>query len=314
MNKTINGIQSFLPELFPENFGNYLEVENYRKNLFLMCCSMKITVENISANIKKLSSNDKLTCTEESAQSVGDLKVFNTENETMINISYLIEPIHEEDEFISSDSFLQLRQGLMNFPNGRENLCIPVDENDNLSIIAYTLNTQEYHDKVVSAINGSDDLVEITESDKVSCLHFEHVFTNFFEDELSQHSYRDDITKLYGNHITIAVTFYFAKQFHFVRNFTFLTEKEIILSLSKSEVTSSQLGKSKALFKFSSDRRFLTKILDEKRFQMFLDMAPSYFRHIYMTFNHSMPSCLVKIIGAYKIQIKNHTTGKTRNE
>ena len=241
---------------------------------------MKITVENISANIKKLSSNDKLTCTEESAQSVGDLKVFNTENETMINISYLIEPIHEEDEFISSDSFLQLRQGLMNFPNGRENLCIPVDENDNLSIIAYTLNTQEYHDKVVSAINGSDDLVEITESDKVSCLHFEHVFTNFFEDELCQHSYRDDIT----------------------------------LSLSKSEVTSSQLGKSKALFKFSSDRRFLTKILDEKRFQMFLDMAPSYFRHIYMTFNHSMPSCLVKIIGAYKIQIKNHTTGKTRNE
>ena len=39
-------------------------------------------------------------------------------------------------------------------------------------------------------------------------------------------------------------------------------------------------------------------------------MAPSYFRHVNLNINHSMPCVMAKILGAFKITIEN-TTRKT---
>lgn len=312
---SIIAIKGFLPEILPEKFENHLEVENYRRKLFLMCCSMKIRIQNLGVNIKKLKCNEwyKEKSIQGSSKNSVDLKLIKREYEVMDKIENLIEPINEEDDLLKSEKFLQFQSGYLNLPTGRENFCIPIDENDNFSILAYTLNTQSYYDNVTCQINGPTDLVEIPESENISCTHFQYTFSNFDED-FQDSLYKDDMIKLYGSHISVTIDIYYAKQFHIIRNFSSSSDKEIILSLSGSEASSSRLGKSKAYFKFSSDRRYLTKILDEKRFHMFLDMAPNYFRHVYMSSNHNMPSCLVKIVGAYKVQIKNYKTGKYRNE
>lgn len=306
LGQSITAIKSFLPEMALENFENYLEVENYRRNLFLMCCSMKIQAEKIISHIRKLKHLES-----PKEKYLNPIKPF-THNEIMTNINNLTESISEEDDLLRSESFSYLRQGFLNLPKGRENLCIPIDENDNFSIISYALNSQEYYDKVIGHISGPDELIEIVECETGP--HFSQSFTNFDEVELAEHPLKESVNRLYGAHISVNITLYYAKQFHVIRDFRIGSDKEVILSLSKAENVSTQLGKSKAFFKFSSDRRFITKILDEKRFQMFLEMAPNYFRHIYMSSYHNMPSCLVKTIGAYKVSIKNHTLNRVRCE
>lgn len=309
---SIDAIKSFLPEMNLDKFSNYLEVENYRRNLFLMCCSMKINVVNISAHIRRLKYSDKFkekSGNSDTTESFSYKFCYNDHESPILSLS---ETIDEDDDLINSPSFQALQQGCMNFPVGRENLCIPIDENDHFSLIAYALNTQEYYDKVVAEISGPDDLVEVSENSPNT--HFAHFLTNFEEEEIVDHMFKESIFRLYGNYLSVYITMYYAKQFHVIRSFKSGTEREILLSLSKSETSSAQLGKSKAYFKFSADRRFLTKVLDEKHFQMFLDLAPNYFRHVYMSSYHNMPSCLLKTLGAYKIQVKNHSTGKSHTE
>ena len=305
--QSMEAVKCFLPELKEENFSNYLEVENYRRKLFLKFCSMQVQIVNIKSGIRQLQQGYK----DEGLETERRSKIYNNDYEsTMFSLS---DNINEDDDFLKSFSFSALKKGILNMPLGRENLCIPIDENDYLSVIAYSLNSQEYYDKVVSAILGPDDLVEISESG--SALHFTHYFTNYDEDEISGHPFQEGISNLYGSHLSVHITMYYSKQFHLIRSLLSGSEREIILSLSQSENSASlQLGKSKAYFKFSNDRRFLTKILDEKRFQMFLDMANTYCRHVYMSAYHGMPSCLVRILGAYKIQLKNHSTGKSKTD
>jgi hypothetical protein len=306
LGQSMEAVKCFLPELKEENFSNYLEVENYRRTLFLKFCSMKVQIVNIQTGIQRLQDLN-----EESSEIERKSKIYNNDYEgTMYGLA---DHISEDDDFLKSPSFASLKRGILNTPVGRENLCIPIDENDYFSLISYTLNSQEYYDKVVSSITGPDDLVEISESGP--SLHSSHYFTNYDEDEISGHLFQEGITNLYGSHISVHITMHYAKQFHLIRGLQSGTDREIILSLSRSENSGSiQLGKSKAYFKYSNDRRFLTKILDEKRFQMFLDMANTYFRHVYMSSFHGMPSCLVRILGAYKVQLKNHSTGKSKTD
>lgn len=304
--QTVEAVKCFLPELKVENFSNYLEVENYRRNLFLKFCSMKVRVMNIKMRIRKLIAGEV-----QGEVALKEEKIYNNDYESIMYS--LADDINEDNEFLKSSHFTALKNGIVNLPIGRDNLCIPLEESDYFSIIAYTLNSQEYYDKVVSAISGPDDLVEIHDSSQ--SLHFTHYFSNYDEDEIFEHPHREGITNLYGQHISVHTTMYFSKQFHMIRSHKSGSEREIILSLSKgANCASLQLGKSKAYFKFSSDRKFLIKILDEKRFQMFLEMANTYFRHIYMSSYHGMPSCLVKILGAYKVQLKNHSTGKSKTD
>jgi hypothetical protein len=45
---------------------------------------------------------------------------------------------------------------------------------------------------------------------------------------------------------------------------------------------------------------------------MFLDIAPNYFKHINLSLFHNLPSLLVKVIGAFRVSVKNLNTGSRR--
>jgi hypothetical protein len=45
---------------------------------------------------------------------------------------------------------------------------------------------------------------------------------------------------------------------------------------------------------------------------MFLDVAPNYFKHTNLSMFHNLPSLLTKVLGAYRVSVKNLNTGFRR--
>jgi hypothetical protein len=45
---------------------------------------------------------------------------------------------------------------------------------------------------------------------------------------------------------------------------------------------------------------------------MFLDVAPNYFKHTNLSIFHNLPSRLVKVLGAFRVSVKNTNTGARR--
>jgi hypothetical protein len=65
-------------------------------------------------------------------------------------------------------------------------------------------------------------------------------------------------------------------------------------------------GKSKANFFKSHDDKFILKCVNKQEFKMFIEAGFQYFHHNTRFLFHKMPSALAKILGAYKIKIKNN--------
>lgn len=86
-----------------------------------------------------------------------------------------------------------------------------------------------------------------------------------------------------------------------------------MLSIARS-LDHKQMAKGKSSFSFSHDRKYILKRLKEKEFRMFLDVAPNYFKHVNLSIFHNLPSRLVKVLGAYRVTVKNLNTGSRRCE
>lgn len=195
-------------------------------------------------------------------------------------------------------------------------MCIPVHENDLLSVIAYTLNSTDYYHKIVSEACSAENIHKYIENNLLSdnIMHFKSKFCNFEEFDPSEFAARQDLKRIYGECATFRVKVYFASQFHSIRLFSCGSDEEFLLSISKSKPIAGQLGKSKAMFSMSHDGRYILKIIESKECLMFKGIALNYFRHLCKNFFHQMPSRLVRTIGAYKITAKNHHSGKTSKD
>ena len=103
----------------------------------------------------------------------------------------------------------------------------------------------------------------------------------------------------------IEIIVYYAKQFEALRIAYCSTIEDFLISLSKSgEWSDNTGGKSKAMFYKTFDERFILKNVSENEFNMFIDNGLDYFQYISQFLFHKMPSALAKILGAYKIIIK----------
>lgn len=72
-------------------------------------------------------------------------------------------------------------------------------------------------------------------------------------------------------------------------------------------------GKSKADFYKSHDSKFILKCVNKHEFKMFIETGFQYFHHNAKFLFHKMPSALAKILGAYKIKLKNNKINKVEN-
>ena len=73
-------------------------------------------------------------------------------------------------------------------------------------------------------------------------------------------------------------------------------------------------GKSNSKFYKTKDEKYLFKSIKPDEFNMFTQMAISYFHHMDEYLFHKMPSLLMKILGVYEINIKKEEKGKMIEE
>lgn len=64
-------------------------------------------------------------------------------------------------------------------------------------------------------------------------------------------------------------------------------------------------GKQRGKFFKSGDEKYIFKEIKNGEMRMFTDFAPRYFDYLCKSFFHNFPCALAKILGAYKISIKN---------
>ena len=314
-------------EINLDKFSNYIQALSQRRRIFLKICSFKRTLTSIKRSIKdevaeitvlsyvasefaeerrhrKLSNDDDLKTPKRSMTTV--LKRTRVHSPKIP----LKMPLGE---------FTAMRQGNPTLSAGRNKMFIPVEEDDPLSIIAYALNSKEYYEQVTSTMIGNEN-VKVLEAELHNSNeeHFQVNFSTYCEEELKEllreNPSKEEALGLYGDLITFNVHIFYPRQFQIIRDKTIGSELNFLLGISQSEPTKERLGKSKAYFIKSHDNLYIIKILEEKEFNMFKELAPHYFKHFCKAALSEMPSSMVRTLGCYRIYVKNHTKGTSRSE
>ncbi|KAH8557020.1 hypothetical protein BGW37DRAFT_475223 [Umbelopsis sp. PMI_123] len=191
------------------------------------------------------------------------------------------------------------------------------------TIIAYTLNCEDYLEKL-HTIHESHDELSHTSSIPDS---LEHQHADWLElaptkdTHTSSHASGMEKTLLSdtGTHMRYQFSdgstrffckVFFSEQFEALRQNCGFSEK-YITSLASSVEWDSSGGKSGSAFLKTTDDRFLIKQMSRYEMDAFLRFAPAYFQYMSEAFFHELPTVLAKIFGFYSIGFKNSATGKS---
>jgi hypothetical protein len=143
----------------------------------------------------------------------------------------------KNDLLLADERFRYLKKGNLTLPLCYGDVCIPVDHDDDYSIIAYTLMCREYQEQVLYKMvveEGEEGkyLIEnnlllpctdATFSLKINSLEGRDLIKGKVESTASQ--------KLYGDNHYFHVTSYYARQFEALRLYTCGTRDDFILSI-----------------------------------------------------------------------------------
>ena len=308
IDESFNSVQLCLNQIKRLKERDYLQVEVVKRRVFDLISQLTVDLEagyEVLENIEKRKGVDSASCGEISNP------VINVNGFKSLNCSW-----NDRVNVMNRPEFQYFRESCPTFKIFSDEFSVPINEDDTLTAIAYALCSDEYQEQLKDEMDDSEDFREKVESELLGAKedHFKFRQTNYKQDSFGTTAEYDSFRKVYGDSMSIKVVAYFYKQFHGIRSFCLDSHYDFLLSISQSQKEELHLGKSKAYFRNSVDERFIIKIIGERQFRMFVDFAPNYFRHIYKKEFHSMPSCLVKILGAYFVKIKNHSTGKVRKE
>ena len=122
---------------------------------------------------------------------------------------------------------------------------------------------------------------------------FELKKPKYYEEKILEKKYQEFKIKVY-----------FPRQFEALRTTFCATNEEFIESIRKSLEWSVSGGKSKANFFKTYDNKYVIKNISEMEFNMFIESALNYFKHISKYLFHKKSSAVGKILGAYNVKIK----------
>ncbi|KAJ3029837.1 1-phosphatidylinositol-3-phosphate 5-kinase [Rhizophlyctis rosea] len=189
---------------------------------------------------------------------------------------------------------------------------VVVREDEPSSIIAFTLNSKHYKEKLLSMQQGGDALL----------------LPPAPEDTLSRYSielddqYGDiEETLLRGTGTHIRYQFwdgttrmnckiFFAEQFDALRR-NCGCDETFVQSLARCVRWDTGGGKSGSTFLKTRDDRYVVKQLSRPEMDALYKFAPAYFEYMSQAFFHELPTVLAKIFGFYRISFKNPTTGRS---
>jgi hypothetical protein len=296
-----------------------LLVETWKREIFLKICEFKKSVSSLLVLIKTFGKRDRFSVADAQVQDVfieGKTWRASVDGELLKTKAFILpnfpENHYKNDESLSQKEFIELKKGNHTLLPGNNNIFLPVEETDTMSIIAHALNSSQYQEEIINTLPKTSEKHAI-ESELLNCneRHFQTQFSTYASEDLSKN---EEFINLYGDFLTFNVHVFYPRQFQIIRDSLFKDHFSFLSSFYQSENKKEQLGKSKASFSKSLDSRLLIKILDEKEFSMFKDLAPNYFRHFCNSEFHNMPSRLVRTLGCYRVFVKNHSTCRSRTE
>ncbi|KAI8371874.1 hypothetical protein BD560DRAFT_395677 [Blakeslea trispora] len=206
---------------------------------------------------------------------------------------------------------------------------VVVKEDEPSTIIAYTLSSEDYLDKMhdiqdADTETGSHDGIvkhenasllgtkapsEVTTLDYGGSLHHTHM-----TDDIQETLRRESGSHMRYNFSTGSTKFFckifFSEQFDALRR-NCGCDESYIMSLASCIKWDSSGGKSGSAFLKTKDDRLLMKQLSKYELDAFLRFAPAYFQYMSEAFFSELPTVLAKIFGFYSIGYKNSTTGKS---
>ncbi|KAI8360868.1 hypothetical protein EDC96DRAFT_553791 [Choanephora cucurbitarum] len=206
---------------------------------------------------------------------------------------------------------------------------VVVKEDEPSTIIAYTLSSEDYLDKMhdiqdADTETGSHDGImkpenaslldakapsEVTTLDYGGSLHHTHM-----NDDIQETLRRESGSHMRYNFSTGSTKFFckifFSEQFDALRR-NCGCDESYIMSLASCIKWDSSGGKSGSAFLKTKDDRLLMKQLSKYELDAFLRFAPAYFQYMSEAFFSELPTVLAKIFGFYSIGYKNSSTGKS---
>ncbi|XP_054715283.1 1-phosphatidylinositol 3-phosphate 5-kinase-like [Uloborus diversus] len=219
-------------------------------------------------------------------------------------------------------------------------LPIVVYEDKPSSIIAYTLASNDYEQKLQELKLNLASNVNVSQKDSLTSsplLKHRPNSKNLNENsmQLEPHLSSDDMfdfsvdsvdknhlkatnNKSSNLHLEIQFTdsttkfycrIYYAEQFRKLRSLIFTEgEERYIRSLSLCVQWIARGGKSGSMFCKTHDDRFILKQMPRLELQSFMELAPSYFQYLNKAYLEQKPTLLAKILGIYRIGFKNTAT------
>ena len=173
------------------------------------------------------------------------------------------------------------------------------------SVSSKSSSEDEYESKSFEAKN--DDLFDIlneannSQSNVIPSFPFIPEFLKIFELKKTKYYEEEILEKKYPE---FKIKVYFPHQFEALRTTYCATNEEFIESIKKSFEWSVTGGKSNANFFKTYDNKYIIKSISEMEFNMFLESALNYFKHISKYLFHRKSSAIGKILGAYNVKIK----------
>lgn len=277
-------------QLTERQLDHLLTIEAHRRALFLAVCKAKGLLENAASVLSSPNSKHR----PQPSEPVGYLDDLDSPTQDLsfsLSASRFLHPkvaSKKLDPLLRSRNFEYLQRGALTLPLCAGGMCVPVDEEDCMAILAYALSSNAYEQSArMNAIN--ENLLNS------EAQHLNVTFSTYEESDLTQAENKSELQQLYGPHITFRVSIYYSRQFAVLQNS--LSHQTLIQSLCRSQASDEKTV-------VSHDQRLVAQLVDEKMFAMFINLAPNYFRYLYKCIVQEMPSVLVRTIGAYRISVK----------
>ncbi|WVQ96669.1 hypothetical protein IAU59_003775 [Kwoniella sp. CBS 9459] len=194
-----------------------------------------------------------------------------------------------------------------------------IRENEPTSIIAFTLSSKTYRDKMRAEANQSKGLSGKSEAfmpedhhggDRASTWDIVSIDEAMDADE--------QLRREQGTHLkydfesgasTIFCRIFFAEQFAALRS-ACQCEDSFVESLARCLHFDASGGKSGSAFLKTKDDRFIAKEISRLEMDALTKFAPAYFEYTRKAFQGSRPTVLAKIYGFFKIGYRNAITGR----
>ncbi|KAF1328339.1 Phosphatidylinositol-4-phosphate-5-kinase, partial [Globisporangium splendens] len=212
-----------------------------------------------------------------------------------------------------------LCEGHFDLPAGVNDFAVKVHDKDLGSLIGFTLCSKAYVEELESHYGNSVNIAKELVAEKRNLVRCDpSTSTNsFIWNRLPSEKRNRYLDKMRSNDVqhtdmkfsyessgsshSIRCVAFFAAQFHALRALTEPGNLQFLNSIAESRRWDTTGGKSGAFFSLSHDKRYVLKGISLTEFNMFLHMAPHYFKFLSHVVVSQNPTVMTKILGLFKL-------------